>query len=73
LYTDSRYFIQAKAELRGGFRLMRMGVDTDLAQFLVENTRHRKVVGIDKSLVSQSEFASLHDKLDGLKTGYNPI
>lgn len=63
LYTDSRYFIQAKAELRDGFRLMRMGVDTGLAQLLAERARHRKVVGIDKSLVSQREFASLSDRL----------
>lgn len=63
LYTDSRYFIQAKAELRDGFRLMRMGVDTTLAQFLLENEGHHKVVGIDKSLVSQRELASLSDKL----------
>lgn len=64
LYTDSRYFIQAREELKDGFRLMRMGIDTDLAQYLVENARHRKVVGIDKSLVSQREFTSLSDKLN---------
>ncbi|KAF7683423.1 Xaa-Pro aminopeptidase 1 [Astathelohania contejeani] len=63
LYTDSRYFIQAKKELKNGFKLKRMGIDEEIDEYIKNNIKKNKKVGIDKRFVSSKNFESLSKKL----------
>lgn len=72
LWTDSRYFIQAAAQLEGtGITLMKDGLSTtpSIPAFLAENLAGGSVVGINGWLFSVNETASIREKLTekGLK------
>ncbi len=68
LWTDGRYFLQAKEQLNGsGIDLMcagESGVPT-LADYLKQHLRERAVVGFDGRTVSSRFVKKLSDKLQG--------
>ncbi|HAF26075.1 MAG TPA: peptidase M24 [Lachnospiraceae bacterium] len=73
LFTDSRYFIQAEAELKGtGIRLMKMGTQGVplLSDFIRNKLENDEVLALDGYMIS-AEFA---DKLTGIKinTDFDP-
>ena len=66
LWTDSRYFVQAAAQLQGsGIKLMRMKMEgtPTIAQWIMTQYPQGEVVAIDKSLFSCSEYESLVKEL----------
>lgn len=63
LWTDSRYFIQAQAELKNSFSLMKMGEDKKLSEYI--STSRYKNIGIDKKLMAYNDFVELEKKLKG--------
>lgn len=66
LWTDSRYYLQAEAELKGsGFTLMRMGEDSTQSQpeYLRRRLKPGEVVGFDPRVLSQKKAASLTAEL----------
>lgn len=62
LYTDSRYFLQAKRELKNGFELMRIGEDKKLSEFLKENDAFR--IGYNPLNISKRMYERLNVSLD---------
>lgn len=67
LWTDSRYFLQAEAELEGsGIDLYKMGIGgTDsIADYLTGRLDGGEQVGIDGSLFSANEVKALKKELD---------
>lgn len=74
LWTDSRYFLEAEAALRGtGIELHRMGTAAvvDYPQWLANNTGSGARVGIDASLVSVADFRELRYALQ--QTGADAV
>lgn len=62
LWTDSRYFVQAAAQLQGsGIRLMRMKMEgtPSISQWILQQYPEGEVVAIDRSLFSYSEYEAL--------------
>ncbi|MDP3437475.1 MAG: aminopeptidase P family protein [Bacteroidales bacterium] len=70
LWTDSRYFVQARQELQGsGIELMKMrfaGTPT-IAEWIKREVGNGSLVGIDPMLFSKGEFESLSAELYPLK------
>lgn len=70
LWTDSRYFVQARQELQGsGIELMKMrfaGTPT-IAEWIKGEVGNGSLVGIDPMLFSKGEFESLSAELYPLK------
>lgn len=67
LWTDSRYFIQAEAELQGsGIELMkqRMPETPDPAKWLADNLADGSTVGTDYTCLSGAEFEQLKKDLN---------
>ncbi len=67
LWTDSRYFVQAAAQLQGsGIRLMRIKMEgtPTIAGWILEQYPAGEGVAIDKSLFSYSEYEALQQELD---------
>lgn len=60
LYTDSRYFIQAKQQLPKNVELSRMGIDPALSERLIESNC---TVGIDPSVITSDEYTRYFKKL----------
>ncbi len=70
LWTDSRYFVQAAAQLQGsGIKLMRMKMEgtPTIAQWILSQYPQGEMVAIDKSLFSYSEYESLCKELSPCK------
>lgn len=66
LWTDSRYFLQAEAQLEGsGIALQRMGVagTPTLAEWLHESLPASSVVGVDGALFSRAAFDQFQREL----------
>lgn len=66
LWTDSRYFLQAEAQLEGsGMELQRMGVagTPTLAEWLQKSLHANSVVGVDGALFSRTAFDQFHREL----------
>lgn len=66
LWTDSRFFIQAAAELDGtGVELMRQNVPgtPSLAQWLKDNLAEDDIVVMDEDLFSYSDYTAMVDAL----------
>ena len=66
LWTDSRYFLQAEAELDpAGFALLRMGEEgtPDMAEWFAQRLAPGDRVGVDPRLVSCREYDTLERKL----------
>ncbi len=62
LWTDSRYFVQAAAQLQGsGIKLMRIKMEgtPSIAQWILQQYPDGEVVAIDRSLFSYSEYEAL--------------
>lgn len=66
LWTDGRYFLQARQQLTSLWELMRMGVDDTptLEAWLASNLRKGQVVGIDPSVHSASFALELRRTLE---------
>ncbi|KAG0439648.1 putative Xaa-Pro aminopeptidase P [Dictyocoela muelleri] len=62
LYTDSRYFIQANRELKNNFRLMKMGIDSGISEFLI--SKNVKRVGYNPIFLSRNMFLSLNSTFE---------
>lgn len=80
LWTDSRYFIQAAAQLEGsGIELMKDGIDgtPTIAQYLCDRLSEGDFVGIDGMLFNPATVESLRlelaDKGIGLTTTFDVI
>lgn len=66
LWTDSRYFLQAEAQLQGsGMELQRLGVTgtPTLAEWLQKSLHANSVVGVDGALFSRAAFDQFHREL----------
>ncbi len=66
LWTDSRYFVQAAAQLHGSqIKLMRMKMEgtPSIAEWLLSQYPEGEAVAIDRSLFSYSEYLSLCKEL----------
>ena len=66
LWTDSRYFVQAAAQLQGsGIKLMRMKMEgtPSIPAWILEQYPRGEQVAIDKSLFSYSEYEALQSEL----------
>ena len=66
LWTDSRYFVQAAAQLQGcEIKLMRMKMEgtPSIAQWILGQYPEGELVAIDQSLFSCSEYESLCNEL----------
>ncbi|MBE6224617.1 MAG: aminopeptidase P family protein [Bacteroidales bacterium] len=66
LWTDSRYFVQAAAQLNGsGIRLMKMKMagTPSIAEWILSQYPEGEVVAIDHALFSYSEYESLSREL----------
>lgn len=66
LWTDSRYFLQAGAELEGsGFDLMKVGLSgtPSIRQWLRDNLSEGNRVGVDPRVMTYRRFASLSSYL----------
>ena len=67
LWTDSRYFIQAAAQLKGtGIKLMKDGLlsTPSMTQVLCDTLPAGSVVGLDGMLMPYSQVTTLRDALD---------
>lgn len=58
LWTDGRYFLQAKNELNKNWQLMRQGIDLPLTKWLAEQRKPIRL-GIDPTCVTQDEAERL--------------
>lgn len=67
LWTDGRYFLQASQELSSDWTLMRSGEPTvlELNDWLTMNLKSGSVIGVDPSLMSNSQAKSLEKQLQG--------
>ena len=65
LWTDGRYFIQAKMELGSSWKLMKSGIEgtPDLGDWLSQNLRQGDLVGIDPSVHAALPTLELQSKL----------
>jgi Xaa-Pro aminopeptidase len=66
LWTDSRYFLQAEAELSGtGIELVKMRTPgfPEPAEWLIINLFHGAQVGTDESCISVSQFRTIQNSL----------
>ncbi|XP_031250478.1 aminopeptidase P1 [Pistacia vera] len=52
LWTDGRYFLQALQELKGEWKLMRIGEDPPLEVWMADNLPHDAAIGVDSWCVS---------------------
>lgn len=62
LWTDSRYFVQAAAQLKGsGIRLMKMKMEgtPSIAEWILSQYPDGEIVAMDRALFSYSEYESL--------------
>lgn len=80
LWTDSRYFLQAAAQLEGtGIELMKDGLETTptIAGWLCSNLSKGANVGVDGLLFSVTQAESLRTTLGlhsiAMKTGFRPL
>lgn len=67
LWTDGRYFIQAKDQLAGsGIDLMKMGVEgtPTISEYLVDHLASGSVVGLDGRLFSEATIEIYEEALD---------
>lgn len=74
LWTDSRYFIQAEKQLKGsGFRLMKMNNphDPSPGNWLVQNVKKGKIIGVDGRIVSISFLRHLKDLFGKKEVTFN--
>jgi Xaa-Pro aminopeptidase len=72
LWTDSRYFIQAEAQLQGtGIDLMKMGVEgvPDIVSWLNARFDGGCRILLDGALISAAEYASYNKKLNARVVG----
>ncbi|OLP97088.1 putative Xaa-Pro aminopeptidase P [Symbiodinium microadriaticum] len=65
LWTDGRYFIQAKMELSSSWKLIKSGIEgtPDLGDWLSQNLRQGDLVGIDPSVHAALPTLELQSKL----------
>ena len=71
LWTDSRYFIQARRQLAGsGFQFVKPGEyqRNDYMDFVAENAGPHDTVGIDGKVFPVSDFRRLKKRLEEKKT-----
>ncbi len=71
LWTDSRYFIQARRQLAGsGYQFVKPGAyqRNDYMDFLAENAGSQDTIGIDGRIFSVSNFRRLSKRLEGTKS-----
>jgi Xaa-Pro aminopeptidase len=80
VWTDSRYFLQAGAELADtGFELFKMGQPgtPDMTDWLIEQTGEGAAVGIDGLVYAASDAKTLQEKLAAkgirLETAFDPF
>ena len=71
LWTDGRYFIQAKMELSSSWQLMKSGIQgtPDIDDWLIQNLQKGDVVGIDPTVHAALPAVELQSKLQ--KAGIN--
>lgn len=63
LYTDGRYFLQAKDELNENFKLKKIGVDLRLTEFIKKNFQGK--IGMDFCRVQMKTCEEIQKKLEG--------
>jgi len=71
LWTDSRYFIQARRQLAGsGYQFVKPGAyqRNNYMDFLAENAGSQDTIGIDGRIFSVSNFRRLSKRLEGTKS-----
>ncbi|HEX7438823.1 MAG TPA: aminopeptidase P family protein [Caldimonas sp.] len=80
LFADSRYWVQAEAELAGsGVELVKIptGTTTRHVGWLAAHLKRGETVGVDGSVLSLAGAAALHDTLDaagiGLRTAFDVL
>lgn len=74
LWTDGRYFIQAKKQLEGsGIRLFKMGEEgvATIEQYLETHLSEGSVLGFDGKVVTASEACTFKDKLSNLNITFS--
>ncbi len=66
LWTDSRYFIQAEAEIRGTeFRLLKLETDDpDPLSWILSNLKEGEAVGFEKSEISIRDYLEKKKKME---------
>ena len=68
LWTDGRYFIQAANEIEGNnVKLMKMGEDQSLEEFLVDFMKDKQTIAFDGRVLPTSDVLSLKNKLPNAK------
>lgn len=70
LWTDGRYFVQAKKELDGSeFVMMKMGYpnEPDIYEVIKKSLVNAKTLGFDGSIMSQAEFEKLKKIADEME------
>ena len=68
LWTDGRYFIQAANEIEGNnVKLMKMGEDQPLEDFLVDFMKDKQTIAFDGRVLPTSDVLSLKNKLPNAK------
>ncbi len=68
LWTDGRYFIQAANEIEGNnVKLMKMGEDQSLEEFLVDFMKDKQTIAFDGRVLPTSDVLSLNNKLPNAK------
>ncbi len=68
LWTDGRYFIQAANEIEGNnVKLMKMGEDQSLEDFLVDFMKDKQTIAFDGRVLPTSDVLSLKNKLPNAK------
>jgi Xaa-Pro aminopeptidase len=75
LWTDTRYFLQAKDELNGtGISLMKERVPdaVSLEDWIIENLRPGQVLGLDGRTISTEDASQLSTKLTAKSIGFDP-
>ncbi len=77
LWVDSRYFIQAEAEIKGTeFKMLKLDTPgyLDPYSWIIENMNKGEVLGVDGNSISISEFSNLKNKLkkSGVKVESTP-
>ena len=68
LWTDGRYFIQAANEIESNnVKLMKMGEDQSLEEFLVDFMKDKQTIAFDGRVLPTSDVLSLNNKLPNAK------
>ncbi|ELQ75203.1 Xaa-Pro aminopeptidase [Trachipleistophora hominis] len=72
LYTDSRYYLQAQKELIEPFKMMKIGVDKSLLEFLKDTIKEGRV-GVSLRLISHERYKEMTKEFESTKLVLVPV